>query len=58
MADYDAPEAWPVWTPVTRLAGFIERSTVYCYTHHMNAPGLVVSEKKILLFFFFSIVRL
>ena len=44
MAD-DAPGAWPVWTSGTWLAGFIKRSTIHCYTHHMKALGLVVSKK-------------
>ena len=30
-----------------RLAGFIKRTTIHCYTQHMKALGLVVSEKKI-----------
>ena len=51
MAD-DALGAWPVWTPGAQLAGFIKRSTIHCYTHHMKALGLVISEM------FFPIVRL
>ena len=41
--------AGPVWTPGARLAGFIKRTTIHCYTQNMKALGLVVSEKK---FFF------
>ena len=36
-ADNAAPGAWPVWTTGTRLAEFIKRSTIHCYTHHMKA---------------------
>ena len=43
--------AGPVWTPVARLAGFIKRTTIHCYTQNMKALGLVVSEKKIFLCF-------
>ena len=39
----------PVWTPGARLAGFIKRTTIHCYTQNRKALGLVVSEKKIFL---------
>ena len=45
MADNDAPRAGPVWTPGARLAGFIKRTTIHCYTQNMKALGLMVSEK-------------
>ena len=45
-----------VWTPGTRLAGFIKRTTIYCYTQNMTALGLVVLEKKI--FYVFPIACL
>ena len=45
------PGAGPVWTPGTRLAGFIKRTTRHCYTQNMKALGLLVSEKKIFLCF-------
>ena len=48
---YDAPGAGPVLTPGARLAGFIKRTTIHCYTQNMKALGLVVSEKKIFLCF-------
>ena len=38
--------------PVARLAGFIKRTTIHCYTQNMKALGLVVSEKKIFFMFF------
>ena len=41
---HDAPGAGPVWTPGARLAGFIKRTTIHCYTLNMKALGLVVSE--------------
>ena len=41
------PGAGPVWTPGTWLAGFINRTTIHCYTQNMKAFGLVVMEKKI-----------
>ena len=44
---YDAPGAGPIWTPGARLAGFIKRIIIHCYTLNMKALGLVVSEKKI-----------
>ena len=53
---HDAPGAGPVWTPGARLAGFIKRTTIHCYTQNMKALGLVVSEKKI--FYVFPIVCL
>ena len=36
-----------IFSPGTRLAGFMKRTTRHCYTQNMNALGLVVSEKKI-----------
>ena len=48
---HDAPGAGPVWTPGARLAGFKKRTTIYCYKQNMKALGLVVSEKKIFLYF-------
>ena len=47
MVDKDMPGAWPVWTPVAPLVGFIKRSTIHCSTQNMKALGHVVSEKKI-----------
>ena len=41
------PRAGPIWTPGARLAGFIKRTIIHCYTQNMKALGLVVSEKKI-----------
>ena len=41
---HDTPGAGPVWTPGARLAGFIKRTTIHCYTQNMKALGLVVSE--------------
>ena len=46
------PGAGPVWTPGARLAGFIKRTTIHCYTQNMKGLGLVVSEKKIFFMFF------
>ena len=37
--------------PGARLAGFIKRTIIHCYTQNMKALGLVVSEKKIFLCF-------
>ena len=48
---HDAPWAGPVWTPGARFAGFIKRTTIHCYIQNMKALGLVVSEKKIFMFF-------
>ena len=42
----------PFLTPGARLAGFIKRTTIYCYLQNMKALGLVVSEKKIFFMFF------
>ena len=44
---HDAPGAGSVRTPGARLAGFIKRTTIHCYTQNMKALGLVVSEYKI-----------
>ena len=52
MADNDAPGAWSVWTPGSRLAGIIKGLTKHCFTQNIKAPGLMVSEKKI--FYVFS----
>ena len=49
---HDVPGAGPVWTPGAWLAGFIKRTTIYCYTQNVEALGLVVFEKKIFLFCF------
>ena len=56
MFSHDAPGAGPVWTPGARLAGFIKRTTIHCYTQNMKALGLVVLEKKI--FYVFPIACL
>ena len=39
------PGAGLLWTPGARLAGFIKRTTIHCYTQNMKALGLVVLEK-------------
>ena len=49
---HDAPGAGPVLTPGARLAGFIKRTIIHCYTQNMKALGLVVSEKKIFFYVF------
>ena len=49
MLDNDAPGAWPIWAPGTRLAGFIKGLTKHCFTQNIKALGLMVSEKKIFL---------
>ena len=53
---HDAPGAWPVGTPGARLAGFIKRTTIYCYIQNIKALGLVVSVKTF--FYDFPIVSL
>ena len=52
MADNDAPGAWPIWTPGSRLAGIIKGHTNHCFTQNIKALGLMVSEKNI--FYVFS----
>ena len=37
--------AWPVRTPWARLAEFIKRITIQCYTQNIKALDLTVSEK-------------
>ena len=32
MANNDAPRAWPIWTPGSRLAGIIKGLTKHCFT--------------------------
>ena len=41
------PGAGPVRNPGARLAGFIKRTTIHCYTQNMKALGLAVLGKKI-----------
>ena len=48
---HHAPGTGPVWTPGARLAGFIKRTTIQCYTQNMKDLGLVVSEKIFFLCF-------
>ena len=52
MTDDDASGAEPVWIPVARLAGFIKRTTIHCYTQNMDVLGIVDSKKKIFLCLF------
>ena len=47
MTDNDAPGAWPIWTPGSRLAGIIKGLTKHRFTQNIKALGLMVSEKKI-----------
>ena len=43
---HDAPGARPEWTPGARLAGFIKRTNIHCYTQNMKALGLVVTPRR------------
>ena len=52
MADNDAPGAWPMLTPGSRLAGIIKGLTKHCFTQNMKTLTLMVSEKKTFLTFF------
>ena len=54
MADNDAPGAWPIWTPGSRLAGIIKGLTKHCFTQNTKALGLMVSKKKIFLRFSYN----
>ena len=54
MADDDALGAGTVWIPGAWGAGFINRTTIHCYTQNMKALGHVVSE-KIFFFMFFPL---
>ena len=47
---HDTPRAWSFLTPGARLAAFIMRTTIPCYTQNMKALGLAVSEKIFLCF--------
>ena len=47
MLHNNAPGAWPIWAPGTRLAGFIKGLTKHCFTQNIKGLGLMVSEKKI-----------
>ena len=53
---HDNPWAGLLGTPGARLAGFIMKTTIHCYTQNSKALGLVVSEKNI--FYVFPIVCL
>ena len=41
------PGVAPILTPGARLAGFIKRTTIHCYTQNRKALCLVVLEKMI-----------
>ena len=56
MAANDAPRAWPIWTPGSRLAGLIKGLTKHCFTQNIKALGFMVSEK--IFFTFFPIISL
>ena len=43
MADNDAPGAWPIWSPGSRLAEIIKGLTKHCFTQNIKALGLMVS---------------
>ena len=58
MAENDAPEAWPIWTPGSRLAGIIKGLTKHYFTQNIKALGLMVKVKKIFFFTFFPIISL
>ena len=47
QADNDAPGAWPIWTPGSRLAGIIKGLTKHRFTQNIKAFDLMVSEKKV-----------
>ena len=51
MFSHDAPGAVPVWTAGARLAGFIKRTTIHCYTQNMKALGRMVLEQVFFMFF-------
>ena len=42
MADNDAPGAWLIWTPGSRLAGIIKGLTKHCFTQNIKALGFYV----------------
>ena len=52
MTDNEAPGAWPIRTPGSRLAGIIKGLTKHCFTQNIKALGLMVSEKKIFFYCF------
>ena len=52
MADNDAPGAWPIWTPGSRLAEIMMGLTKHCFPQNIKALGLMVSEKKIFFYVF------
>ena len=58
MADNDAPGAWPIWVPGTRLAGFMKGITKHCWTQNIKALGLMVSEKIFYVFPFITLWEL
>ena len=43
---HHTPRAGPVWTPGARLAGFIKRTTIQCYTQNMKGLGLVRFRRR------------
>ena len=46
------PRGGAILIPGAWLAGFIKRTTTYCYIQNMKALGIVVLEKKIFFMFF------
>ena len=46
MADNDAPGAWPIWTPGSRLAGIMKGLTKHCFTQNIKALAYVFSYNK------------
>ena len=52
MADNDAPGAWPICTPRSRLAGIIKGLTKHCFIQNIKALGRMGSEKKIFFYVF------
>ena len=57
MLDNDAPGAWPIWAPGTRLAGFIKGLTKHCFTQNIKALGLMVSEKIFYVFSYYKSIE-
>ena len=51
MADNNTPGRCHFRPPGAWLAGFMKGIAKYCYTQNIKALGLIVSEKKIFLFF-------
>ena len=51
LADNDAPVAWPIWTPGSRLAGIIKGLTKHYFTQNIKLWASSFREEDFFTFF-------